>query len=337
MANLSTKYMGIELKNPLVVGASSVTGNMESIKKIEDAGAGAMVIKSLFEEEIQLERHKLDKDLEMYDDWHAEMTNIFPELEHAGPDDHLMWTRKAKEAVSIPVIASLNAVQHDTWVEWAAKLEETGVDGLELNFFSVPTDPAKSAKEIEEEQIAALTAVKKKVKIPVSVKLSAFYTSPLEMVHRMDKVGVDGYVLFNRMFHPSFDIEKETARFPFNLSTSSDHRLALRYVGLLAGEVKGSLCGSNGIHTAEDAIELLLAGADSFQVVSALYRNSVKHVGTIISGIESWMDKKGYASIDDFRAKLSVKNSGDKWSYRRAQYVKMLLRADDYVTQPKLI
>ena len=337
MANLESSYMGIQTKSPLVVGACSLTSNMKAIKKIEEAGAGALVIKSLFEEEIQLEKYKMEEDIEMYDDWHAEMTDIFPDMEHAGPEEHLMWVKKTKQEVNIPVIASLNAVSHDTWVEWAKRLEETGVDGLELNFFSTPTSFDDNAKKIEDDQVESLRDVKKAVKIPVSVKLSHFYTNPLELVKRMADTGVDGFVLFNRMFHPSFDIEKESLSFPFNLSQPNDHRLPMRFVGMLYGNTKGSLCASNGVHRAQDAVEVLLAGADVFQVVSTLYQNSIGVVEEINKGISEWMDRKGYRSIDDFRGKLSAQKTGDKSAYRRAQYVKMLLHADEYVKRPKLI
>jgi dihydroorotate dehydrogenase (fumarate) len=337
MADLTAKYMGIELSNPFVVGACSLTADMGAIKKIEESGAGALVIKSLFEEQIELERYKLDEDLHLRDDWHAEMTSIYPEVEHSGPDEHLMWVEKAKNAVDIPVVASLNAVHEETWVEWAQKLEQTGVDGLELNFFATPTSFDKTGKDIEASQVEAIKAVKSKVKIPVSVKLSEFYTSPLDMVKQMDGAGADGFVLFNRLFHPSFNIEKEEAGFPFNLSSSSDHRLSLRFVGLLAGNVDGSLCASNGIHTGEDAIEALLAGASVFQAVSTLYKNSLDQIGVVLKEIDSWMDKKGYSSLDDFRGKLSVAKADNKFMYHRAQYVKMLLRADDYIKRPNII
>ncbi len=337
MASLETTYMGLNLRNPFVVGACSLTAHMDALKKMQDAGAGAVVIQSLFEEQILLEKYKMEEDIQMYDDWHAEMTDIFPDLEHSGPDEHLMWVQKSKEALDIPVIASLNCVNEETWATWAKKLEETGVDGLELNFFSIPLRFDQSATDIEKDQIAALKAVKKAVKIPVSVKLSAFYTSPLEMMRRLEAAGVDGMVLFNRMFHPTFDIKKETAAYPFNLSGSNDHRMALRFIGLLAGNVKASLCGSHGIQTSEDAVEMLLAGADVFQAVSTVYRNKVDVISTVVKEIGEWMESKGYASLADFQGKLSAKKSPDQNSYRRAQYVKMLLHADDYIARPKLI
>ncbi len=334
MANLQSKYMGIPLKNPFIVGACSMTAHMDAIKRIEEAGAAAIVIQSLFEEQIQLQRMRLDEELTLHDNLDAEIQDIFPDIEHSGPDEHLMWVRKAKEAVNIPVIGSLNCTNPETWADWAVKMEETGVDGLELNFFAIPTDAGRSAADIEAEQIDTLKKVKSRVKVPVSVKLSAFYTSPLEFISRMDATGAAGFVLFNRLFHPSFNIEKETGQYPFNLSTSGDHRLALRFVGLLHGKLKGSICASNGIHTGDDAIEALLAGADVFQAVSTLYRNRVNVIGTVLKDIDAWMDRKGYKDLDAFRGKLSVEKTSDKWTYRRAQYVKMLLKADDYVARP---
>ncbi len=337
MADLKSTYMGIPLENPLVAGASSLTSHLDSIRKLEDAGAGALIISSLFEEQIQLQRYKMDEDLVMYDDWHAEMTDIFPEMDHAGPDEHLMWTQRGKEAVDIPVIASLNCINTETWVEWAKKLEQTGVDGLELNFFAIPVEFTQDAQAIEQHQIEVLREVATAVTIPVSVKLSPFYTSPLQLIKAMDDAGASGFILFNRFFHPSFDIEKETSSFPFNLSTQNDHRLPLRFVGLLAGNLQASICGSNGIHTGADAVEMLLAGADVFQTVSALYLNGTGRIGEMLRDIEEWMDRKGYRTLDDFRGKLSVERTPDRFTYRRAQYVRMLLKSDEYVQRPKLI
>ena len=224
MADLKSSYMGVELKNPFIVGACSLTAHMEALKRIQDAGAAGVVIQSLFEEQIQLQAYRMEQELTKNDDFDAEIQDLFPDVQHGGPDEHLMWTRKSKEALDIPVFASLNCTNPETWAEWALKLEETGVDGLELNFFAIPIDFNQSAQEIEAEQIEALKRVKSKVKIPISVKLSPFYTSPLEIIKKMDEVGVEGFVLFNRLFHPSFNIEKETGQYPFNLSTSNDHQ-----------------------------------------------------------------------------------------------------------------
>lgn len=337
MAKLNTRYMGIDLANPLVVGACSLTSNMDTIKRLEDVGAGAIVIKSLFEEQIQLKNLLMNEDLHRYDEWHAEMTSIFPELRDGGPEEHISWVRKAREAVKIPVIASLNAVNREAWVEYAKLLEGTGVNGLELNFFATPTDFSRSAKDVEEEQVSILKDVKKAVKIPISVKLSPFYTNPLNFVKRLDESGVNGFVLFNRFFDPSLDVEAEKSYFPFNLSNPNDHRLALRYVGLLSGHVTGSLCASHGIHAPSHAIEVLLAGADAFQVVSTLYRNSVGTVKVFLDEIAAWMNRKGYESVASFKGKLDANRNPDKFTYRRAQYVKLLMRPENFLAKQKII
>lgn len=336
MANLQTTYMGIPLRNPLVVGACSLTSHMDSIKKIEESGAGAIVISSLFEEQIHLQKAQMDEELTMHDNSDAELGDLFPDVEHGGPKEHLYWVEKAKQSVSIPVIASLNCINRDTWVEWAKKLQDTGVDGLELNFFALPLDADQTAQAVENDQVQVLEAVLKAVNVPVSVKLSPFYTSPINVVKRMNDAGVKGAVLFNRLFHPSFDIDKEASRFPFNLSEPNDHRLPLRYAGLLHDVVSLDVCSSNGIHSADDAVEVLLAGAQVFQVVSTLYKNKLSVVKDIVGGIEKWMDGKGYSDLEAFRGKLSAKNTNDRWDYRRAQYVRALLHSDQHVARPAL-
>ncbi len=331
MADLTTTYLGLALENPIIAGASILTQNMDSIRKIEDSGAAALVVASLFEEQIQLDHLKMSEDIAQYEDWHAEMTSIFPQLEHSGPESHLMWVRRAKEAVDIPVIASLNAVNKDTWVEWAKRLADTGVDALELNFFALPKDFDVSAEEIEAAQIDALREVKKSVKIPISVKLSPYYTSPLQFIKRLDEIGVNGVVLFNRFFQPKIDIVNEQNDLSFNLSSENDHRIALRFAGILHGHVKASVCANNGIHTSTNVIELLLAGADAVQVVSTLFMNSISHIGTMLGEIEEWMKHKEYQKVSDFRGKLSKDKNPDDWAFTRGQYVMTLLKAKDYL------
>ena len=213
MANLKTTYMGLELKNPFIAGASGYTANLDRIKQLEEAGAAAVVCASLFEEQIQYERFRLEEDLHQFDNLYAEMTDFFPRVKHAGPKEHLGWVKKAKESVGIPVIASLNAVNRNVWSEWAVQLEDTGADALECNFYATPSSFALSSQDVEAEQIEILTEVKNKVKIPVSVKLSAFYTNPLHFIKRLDDVGVRGFVLFNRLFQPDIDVEKQSNRY----------------------------------------------------------------------------------------------------------------------------
>ncbi len=330
MANLTTKHMGITLKNPLILGASNLVGNLDNLKKAEDAGIAAIVYKSLFEEQIQLEDYDLENQLEAYDERHAEMINLFPNMEHAGPKEYLFNLRKAKESISIPLIASINAVYKESWVDYARQIEETGVDGIELNFFSVPRDIQKSGHDIIAEQIESLRAVKEAVRIPVSVKLSSFYTSVLKTVADFDAAGADGFVLFNRLFEPDIDVEAEKHAAPWNLSTPGDHRLAIRYIGLLYDNVKGSLVANNGIYEGTDVIKTILAGASAVESVSTFYHNGIRHIASMLAEIEEWMDRKGYASIDDFRGTLSAKAINDPFVYKRAQYIDMILKSEEY-------
>lgn len=324
MGTTRTTYMGIELKNPVIAGACRYTSHMDTIRKIEDSGVGAIVIASLFEEQIQLERLKLEEDLEQLKYRHPEMIEVFPDLKHAGPEEHLAWVRKAKESVKVPVIASLNAVNRETWIEYASALEETGADGLELNFFATPSDFKRSASDIEDEQVDIVREIRGKVRIPISVKLSTFYTNPLQFIKRIDDEGINGFVLFNRFFEPDIDIKNETSVLNFNLSGENDYRLPLRFAGLLYGEIKADICSSTGIMQANEVIKLLLAGATCVQCVTTLYKNGINHVKTILKDLEKWMDERGYKDIQSFRGKLSKKNTKDPWMYTRAQYVRLL-------------
>lgn len=328
MANLKTTFMGLELKNPFIAGASGYTANVDRIKKLEEAGAAAIVTASLFEEQIQHERFRLEEDLHQFDNLYAEMTDFFPQVQHAGPKEHLMWVRRAKESVAIPVIASLNAVNHEIWVEWAQQLAATGVDGLELNFYSTPTEFDRAGAELEAEQIEVLKSVKKKVSIPVCVKLSPFYTNPLQFIKKLDEAGVDGFVLFNRFLQPDINVDEEKNRYAHSLSDQNEHRVPLRFTGLVFGHIKGDVCASRGIHTAKDALKLLLAGASAVEVVSTLYRNKIGYLDTLVQETGQWMEKRGYQQISDFRGKMSAQSNSDAAFYRRAQYVKDLLKAD---------
>jgi len=331
MADISTEYMGLKLKNPLIAGASSLTSNMNSIHKLEDAGVGALVIKSLFEEQVQLESYRLQEELQKDTDLYAEMISVFPDLKHAGPEEHLHWTRKAKEETSIPVIASLNAVNRSTWIDYAKQLEETGVDGLELNFYRLPVEFDVDSRTVEKEQLDAITEVVQSVKIPVSVKLSPYYSSPLYFIRQLDKAGVKGFVLFNRLFQPSININREENDYSLNLSNSNDYRLALRFSGLLQGQLQGSICASNGINSTENLIRVLLAGADVVQMVSALYSHSMVIVPKILGELKEWMEEKKYGAIKDFKGKLSYMNNQKPEIYTRAQYAKALLHPEKYI------
>ncbi|MBR8537612.1 dihydroorotate dehydrogenase-like protein [Carboxylicivirga sediminis] len=329
--DLKTTYMGIELKNPIIIGASNLVLDLNMAKKLEEAGAAAIVYKSLFEEQLHLEAAELEEELHEFDDIHAEMTTLFPNIEHSGPKAHLLALKKLKETVSIPVFASLNCTYDVSWVEYAKYLEETGVDGLELNFYSTISDVEKSPADVENERIEVLKKVKAAVKIPVSVKLSPFYTNMMNVVYRMDHNGADGFVLFNRLFQPDIDIKEEKLRVPYNLSHKGDNRLALRFAGLLSCNLNGSICSNTGIHDGEDVITMLLAGANAVQVVSTVYKNGVVQITRMLEDISAWMKEKGYDKIDDFKGKLCKKNVDDPHAYRRGQYVDYLMNAKEYL------
>ncbi len=283
MINLKTNYMGLELKNPIIVGASDLVSDLENIKAAEDAGAAAIVYKSLFEEQIQLERYQLDEEMNEYNERHAEMIDLFPSVDHAGPKEFLHNLRRARESVSIPLIASLNAVNKTTWLEYAKLIEDTGVNAIELNFYAIPRDFERQGEDIVKEQIDILREVKRSLNIPVSVKLSPFYTNVLKVISDMDKTGVDGFVLFNKMFQPDIDLKKEEHTSPFNLSAEHEYRLPLRFAGLLHGRIKAGICSSTGVYSGKDIIKLIMAGTDTVQVVSALYKHKISHIAKMLS------------------------------------------------------
>jgi len=329
MSTLTTKYMGLNLKNPVIVGASNLVKDLDTIRRLEEAGASAIVYKTLFEEQIELERLQLSEELNQYNERHAEMISLFPDINHAGPREHLSHLRKVVESVTIPVIASLNCLFEDTWVEYARLIEQTGVNALELNLYSIPGDFKKEGKSIVNEQLGVISEVKKNVKIPVSVKLSPFYTNVLAVIQQMYHAGVDGFVLFNRLFQPDIDIDKMEHHFPYNLSHEEDSRLALRYMGLLFQEIRGSLCANTGILTGKDAIKMILAGADCVQVVSTIYKNGPAQIGRMLSEMEEWMDQKKFATVDSFRGKLSRKGLKDPFAYKRSQYIDILMKSEE--------
>ncbi|WP_430809911.1 MULTISPECIES: dihydroorotate dehydrogenase-like protein [unclassified Carboxylicivirga] len=329
--DLKTTYMGIELKNPIIIGASNLVLDLKMAKKLEDAGAAAIVYKSLFEEQLHLEAAELEEELHEFDDIHAEMTTLFPNIEHSGPKAHLMALKKLKESVSIPVFASLNCTYDVSWVEYAKHLEDTGIDGLELNFYAAISDVEKTPADIENQQIEVLKKVRDAVNIPISVKLSPFYTNMMNVVYRMDRNGAEAFVLFNRLFQPDIDIKEEKLKMPYNLSQKGDNRLPLRFAGMLSCNLNGNICSNTGIHDGEDMITMLLAGADAVQVVSTIYKNGVIQITRMLDELQEWMKEKGYDKIDDFKGKLCKKNVDDPHAYRRAQYVDFLMKAKAFL------
>lgn len=339
MADLRTRYMGLELRSPVIVGANNLVKNTDNLKRMEDAGAGAVVYKSLFEEQILLENLELAEARAEYNDRNAEMIRIFPEVDSGNPEieSHLMALQRAKEAVSIPVFASLNAVYDESWVEYARKIEETGVAGLELNFYTVPEKFDTEYFDIEMKQLKVLEMVRAAVKMPIAVKLSPFYSNPLKFITDLDKAGADALVLFNRLFQPDIDIDTEEPHFPYNLSNREDNRLPLRFAGLLYGNTNAAVCANSGILSGSDVIKMILAGADAVQVVSALYLNQIEVIAVFLKEVEKWMDAKGYENLGDFKGKLSRKNSGDKLPYHRAQYMDFVRTTSEILKKYKVI
>ncbi len=331
--NLTTNYLGLKLKNPIIIGASNLVSDINMAKKLEEAGAAAFVYKSLFQEQLELEAADLEDELHAYDERNAEMITLFPKIEHSGPRAHLLAIKKLKEAVSVPVIASLNCTDPKIWVEYAIYLEKVGIDALELNFYNNTSTTSLTAVEVENDQISILQAVKKAVKIPVSVKLSPFYSNTLNVVKRMDDAGANGFVLFNKLFQPDIDIENQTMRMPYNLSNKGEYRLSLRYTGLLFGQVKGEICSNTGILDGEDLIALLLSGASTVQVVSTIYKNGPVQISRMLSELETFMTQKGYQSINDFKGKLSKSKIKEPFAYQRAQYIDYLMKSKDIIKQ----
>ncbi|MGQ1890989.1 dihydroorotate dehydrogenase-like protein [Thermophagus sp. OGC60D27] len=328
--DLSTHYMGIRLKNPIMVGASNLVTDMETVKKLEAAGASAIVYKTLFEEQINLETAELEDDLHEYDNRNAEMVNLFPNVKHSGPRAHLMALKELKESVSIPVIASLNCIFDSTWVEYAQVLAQTGVDGLEINFYNTITDANKTPQEIESTRISILKNIKRVVSIPVSVKLSPYYTNALEFINRLSEDGADAFVLFNRLFQPDINIWKESFEMPYNLSHKGDNRLSVRYAGLLHGHLQANIAANTGILDGDDLIGVLLAGADVAQVVSTIYRNGADQITKMLDELAEWMKEKGYNTIDDFKGKMSHSRINEPYAYKRGQYVDFLMKSKEY-------
>ena len=333
MADISVKWAGLTLKSPVIVGACNLTVNPQKAKEMEDAGAGAIVFKSLFEEQIQLESLQTEREMTQYNNRDAEMTTLYPKLDHAGPEEHLMKFSKVKKSVTIPVIASLNAIHKDMWIDYAKKFEAVGASALELNFYYIPRDLDLEGNDIENEQIALLKEIKNIVKIPVVVKISPYYSNVLNFVKKLTDAGANGIILFNRLFQPDIDIEEQRNVYPYNLSTSDDKRLSLRFTALSHGKFDTSITSATGIHDWRDAVKMMLAGSDAFQIVSTLYKHGFTQITEINEGIKSWMKANEYKSIEDFRGKLSQKQQKDPYAYLRAQYIDILLSSGDIFKQ----
>lgn len=330
MRDIKTTYMGIELKCPIILGACNISYEINELKRAEDNGIGAVVFKSLFEEQVQLERLQLEERLTEYDHIHAQMITTHPKLHYSDTEKHLVKLKKARKALSVPLIASLNAIHEESWLKYAVQLAETGVDGLELNLYQVPIDFNMDGSYVEEYQINIVRKIKDLISIPISVKLSSDYTNILHFIKKLDRVGVDGLVLFNAFFQPDININSLKHKRGYNFSKKGEYRKALRYAGLLYDNINADVCGSRGVYTGNEVIKHLLSGASCVQMVSSIYKNGIEHIALIRNQIEGWMIEKGYNSIDDFKGLMSQKNlDSDSMVYKRAQYVDLLMSSDN--------
>lgn len=329
MPDISSSFMGVNLRSPILVGACTISNHVDNIKRAEDAGAGGLVIYSLFQEQVELEAWEVEDELLISSEHFAESLTYFPQLKHAGAREHIMWVERARKAVSMPLFGSLNAVSPGTWIDYAKQLENAGVNGLELNLYSLETNSAVSAAEIEQRALEIIADVKSHVSIPVAVKLSPWYTSIASFVSKVVQAGADGVVLFNRFYQPTIDPDTESLAIRLALSSPEETRLPLRWIAILSGQFNVDFAASTGVHSSRDVIRQILAGASVTQSVSAIYRNGIEHISTMNSALADWMDEKGYQTLDAFRGKLSQKNVSDPYAFERSQYISLLMSAHD--------
>ena len=323
MSDLSTTYLGLQLRTPLVPSASPLSQEIDGIRRLEDAGAAAVVLYSLFEEQLRQEEFELDHHLSHATHSFAESQTFFPQANefHLGPEGYLNHIRKAKEAVGIPVIASLNGGTVGGWTEYARQIEQAGADALECNIYFVATDPELTSQEVEQTYIHILRAVKSAVSIPVAVKLSPFFSNMANMAKRLDEAGANGLVLFNRFYQPDIDLEELELRPNVLLSTPQALRLPLTWIGILYGRVHSSLAATSGIHGPEDVIKLLMVGANVTMLCSTLLRNGIHHIRYIEEGVREWMAQHEYDSVRQMQGSMSQLRCPDPGAFERAQYM----------------
>ena len=324
--DLTTKYMGMKLKNPLVPSASPLSDNIANIRAMEDAGASAVVLYSLFEEQVTHEIHELDHYFSYGIESFAEALNYFPEPEvyHRGPHEYLEHIGRAKEAVDIPIIGSLNGVSTGGWIDYAMGMQEAGADALELNVYYIPTDPELQSSAVEQRYLDILTEVKSNISIPVALKLSPFFSSLANMATRLDEAGADALVLFNRFYQPDINLETLEVTPNVILSTPQAMRLPLRWVAILHGRINADIGATSGIHTVEDVLKMLMAGANVTMLCSALLKHGIGHLWQVLEGVQVWMEENEYESIQQMQGSMSQKACADPAAFERANYMKAL-------------
>ncbi len=326
MTDLGTRYLGLDLRSPLVASASPLTGTLDGLRRLEDAGAAAVVLPSLFEEQLTHEALEIDRILATGAESFPEALSYFPEMRdyNTGPDRYLELVARAKEALAIPVIPSLNGVTPGGWVHHATLLEEAGADAIELNVYLVATDPEVSGAEVERRYLEVVGSVRAAVRIPLAVKVGPFFSSIPAMAREMVAAGADGLVLFNRFYQPDLDLETLDVVPHLVLSGSDELRLPLRWIAILHGNVGCSLAATTGVHTAEDALKVLLAGADVAMTTSALLRHGPDHLRRVQASMAEWLDDHEYDSVAQLRGSVSRRAAADPAAYERANYLRTL-------------
>ncbi len=326
--DLSTKYLGMTLKSPLLASASPLSEDISNIKKLEAAGVGAVVLHSLFEEQIRMEQEEANFHETAGTEAFAESLSYFPEVEDykLGPELYLEHIQKAKAAVDIPIIASLNGSTLGGWTDYAKEMQLAGADAIELNIYNIPTDADMTGADVEEQYIDILKAVKAAVKIPVALKLSPYFSNFSNMAKRFDEAGADSLVLFNRFYQPDIDLDEFEVTPNLLLSQSNAMRLPMRWIAILKDKIIADLAATSGIHTGTDVIKMLLVGANVTMLCSSLLKHGVSHVKNIEDHMKQWMKEKDYNSVSELQGSMSQKKTADPGSYERAQYMKALTK-----------
>lgn len=324
--DLTTSYLGKKLKNPLVASASPLSRRVDNIRRLEDAGAAAVVLFSLFEEEILHETRELDHYLTFGSESYAEALSYLPAPSefYLGPDEYLEHIRQAKAAVSIPIIGSLNGVSPGGWINYGRKIEAAGADALELNLYYIPTDPALASDDVERLYLNTLKMVRQSVSIPVALKLSPFFSALANMAKQFDEAGANALVLFNRFYQPDIDLENLEVTPNVILSTPQAMRLPLRWIAILYGRIKADLAATSGIHTASDVLKMLMAGANVTMMASALLHHGIGHIRQVLREMEIWMEKHEYESVRQMQGSMSQKAVAEPAAFERANYIKAL-------------
>jgi dihydroorotate dehydrogenase (fumarate) len=328
--DLTTRYLGLELRNPVIASASPLSTTVDGIRRLADGGVGAIVLYSLFEEELDREAAQNALLADAGTESFAESLSFFPENagDPPGPGRYLSLVERAVTAVNVPVIASLNGVTAGGWTDYASALQSAGAAAIELNIYHLPGDPMLPGRDVEQRQVEVLTSVKAAVSVPVAVKLSPYFSSTGEMALRLDHAGADGLVLFNRFLQPDIDPERLTVTSGFGLSSPAEARLPRAWIALLAGRVRASLAATTGVEDAADVARYLLAGADVVMTASALLRHGPGYANVLVRELSAWMDRKGFGSVAELRGLLSVPAGTDEAAYERAGYVTVLQAAN---------